>query len=451
VTASRGHILIAAALGATLNPLNSTMIAVALPAIGRDFGAEASSVTVLVVTVYLIATLVCQMPSGSIADRAGYARALSWGRWIFAAGAAAGAFAPALSVVVLGRVLMAAGGALMVPTAMALVRVEIPAERRPRAFGTLGAALGAAAAIGPVIGGWMAPLLGWRWLFAINLPVLAASWLLQPRRRRSSDGVEDEPRTRNIATPPPFDWLGGALTGVVLVLLTMATRASGTAAYGMAATAIVTGGLLVYHEQRVAAPVFDTHLFTQPVFMASAGVIGLQNLAMYSLLIELPFLFSGSANSRIGLSIGAMTAAMAMTSPLGGRLAERFGTRLVVMTGAVAGAAGVLAIVRLGGGASATEVGARLLLVGLGLGLSTGPSQAAGLSAVAGEKSGVAAATMSMIRYVGSIAGTVILGYTLVRGTDGASRQQTALFIFAGAFLVSGALAVVLPGVTSRS
>ena len=146
------------------------MVAVALPAISRDFGAEASSVTLLVVTVYLIATLVCQMPSGSIADRAGYGRALTWGRWIFAAGAAAGAFAPTLAVVVLGRILMAAGGSLMIPTAMALVRVEVPAERRPRAFGALGAALGAAAAIGPALGGWVAPLFGWRWLFAINLP-----------------------------------------------------------------------------------------------------------------------------------------------------------------------------------------------------------------------------------------------------------------------------------------
>ena len=66
----KGHPLIAAALGAALNPLNSTMVAVALPAISRDFGADASRVTLFVVTGYLIATLVCQMPAGSIADRA---------------------------------------------------------------------------------------------------------------------------------------------------------------------------------------------------------------------------------------------------------------------------------------------------------------------------------------------------------------------------------------------
>src|SRR3954467_14720577 len=102
------------------------MIAVALPAIGRDFGTTAPTVTLLVVTGYLIATLACQMPAGSVADRMGYGRALTIGRAIFAAGAAAGAFAPTLSVVVIGRLLMAAGGSLMVPTSMALVRIAIP-------------------------------------------------------------------------------------------------------------------------------------------------------------------------------------------------------------------------------------------------------------------------------------------------------------------------------------
>ena len=156
----RGHILVAAALGASLNPLNSTMIAVALPAIGATFSAQPSTVTLLVVTGYLIATLVCQMPAGSIADRVGHVRTLTWGRWIFAAGAAAGAFAPALWMVVLGRLLMAAGGSLMVPTSMALVRIMVPPDRRARTFGMLGAVMGVAAAVGPALGSWVAPVLG---------------------------------------------------------------------------------------------------------------------------------------------------------------------------------------------------------------------------------------------------------------------------------------------------
>jgi MFS family permease len=428
----RGHILIAAALGAALNPLNSTMIAVALPAMRADFSADPSTVTLLVVTGYLIATLVCQMPAGSVADRIGHGRALSWGRWIFAAGAAAGAFAPTLSAVVAGRLLMAAGGSLMVPTSMALVRVGVAAERRARAFGTLGAVMGVAAAIGPALGSWLTPLLGWRWLFAINLPVIAVSWALQPPLA-DSDGQPGAARVR-------FDWWGSALTAVTLVAFTMATRAHGqdmVVALSVGGAALAA---LLFIENRVPAPVIDLELFGKGPFVAAAGVIGFQNLAMYSLLVLIPFLFGASAGSSVGLAIMAMTGAMALTSPFGGRLADRVGARLVIVAGGLIGAAGVVAIERLGSAPQPFDLGLRLLLVGLALGLSTGPAQAAGLTAVAAEKSALGSATMSMVRYVGSIAGTVILGFALAVGTDSAARRDVAMWIFAGAFLASAVL-----------
>ena len=101
-----GSVLVSAALGAALTPLNSTMVAVALPALAVEFTASAAAVTVLVVTGYLIATLVLSVPAGSVADRIGYGRALTWGRWMFAAGAVIGALSPVLGIVVVGRLLM---------------------------------------------------------------------------------------------------------------------------------------------------------------------------------------------------------------------------------------------------------------------------------------------------------------------------------------------------------
>ena len=134
MTSDPNSILVAAAIGASLNPLNSTMVAVALPALSVEFGSPARTVTLFVVTGYLVATIVSQLPAGTVADRVGYARALTWGRLIFGAGAALGFLAPSLAIVVAGRLLMAAGGALVIPTAMALLRIAVPAERRSRAF-----------------------------------------------------------------------------------------------------------------------------------------------------------------------------------------------------------------------------------------------------------------------------------------------------------------------------
>jgi MFS family permease len=187
------RVLVSAALGSALTPLNSTMVAVALPALSRDFAAPASRVTLTVITGYLIATLLAQLPAGRVADRVGYVRALAWGRWLFVAGSIVGTFAPSLWVVVAGRLLMAVGGAFIIPTAMALVRVAVPASRRSRAFGTLGAVLGGAAAIGPAVGAAMVAQFGWRSLFVINVPILLASAALQPRIERSGS-VRDQRR-----------------------------------------------------------------------------------------------------------------------------------------------------------------------------------------------------------------------------------------------------------------
>jgi MFS family permease len=361
------------------------MVAVALPALGTEFNAQAATVTLFVITGYLVATIVAQMPAGTIADRVGYARALAWGRWTFGVGTAAGMLAPSLAFVVLGRLLMAAGGALIIPTAMALVRIGSLPERRSRAFGIMGSVMGGAAALGPALGSWMTEHFGWRSLFVINVPILLLSWMLQPR-------VAEEHTA------------GGPRRSGYLALL--GNRA----------------------------------------FMTGAGVISTQNLAMYSLLIQVPYLFGGGegADSGLGLAIIAMTFTMAAMSPLGGVLAEWVGVKLIVAAGGLIGAVGVTALGALPAAASARDVGMRLLIVGIGLGLSTGPANAAAISAVQQEESGVASATISMLRYFGAIAGTLILSLAFAPGADGAARQHLALWAYVVALIVSAVLGVML-------
>jgi MFS family permease len=194
-------------------------------------------------------------------------------------------------------------------------------------------------------------------------------------------------------------------------------------------------------------PVLNLDLLRNRGFIAGAGVIASQNLAMYSLLVQVPFLFGSAdaANSRLGVAIIAMTLTMALTSPLGGWLVELVGVKLVVASGGLIAAVAVAALTTLGSAASPREIGIRLLGVGLGLGLSTGPANAAAISAVPQQQSAMASATVSMLRYLGAITGTVILGYALAPGADGASRQHIALWIFVGALVISAALGLILP------
>jgi MFS family permease len=434
--AASGRLLVSVAIAAALTPLNSTMIAVALPAISSEFGAAAATVTVSVITAYLIATIVFQMPAGSVADRLGYARALTVGRWMFAAGALLAVLAPTLTAVVGGRLLMAAGGALMVPTAMALLRVSVRPERRARAFGTMGAIMGGAAAIGPAIGGLMIAQAGWRMLFLVNIPLLALSAVLQ-----GSSPAEGARASKRAA----FDWPGTLLLGGALTAAIAATRTSPPAAYALGMMAVVLFAGLLAQERHAAAPILDLHLFTMRGFVAGAGVIALQNLAMYSLLVQVPFLFGGDAPARassLSLAIVAMTATMAVSAPVGGRIAERLGIRSVVLAGGALGAAGIAGLALLDSEAPVIAVAARLLVIGLGLGLSMGPSQAGALSVVEASHSGMASAALSMLRYLGGIAGTVILSFALAGGE---SREYAALWIFAAAFGLSALSGIGLP------
>jgi MFS family permease len=444
---SHTAILVAAAIAASLNPLNSTMVAVTLPALSAEFAASASSVTVTVVTAYLVATLIFQVPAGSIADRIGYSRALGIGRLLFLAGAVAGAVAPALWLVVVARLVMAVGGSLNIPTAMALVRVAVPENRRGRAFGTLGAVLAGAAAIGPAIGAWMSSHFGWRTLFLINVPMIAASYAAQWLSGRDIDT-----QTTRRSPAPAFDWLGSALIGATLVLLTFATRAASPLAWWLAAIGIAAGLLQLWHERRVPSPVLRLSLFGERTFVAGSGVVATQNLAMYSLVLLVPFLFGSSsgADPQLGLAIIAMTATMAATSPLGGWLADRFGARAIVSAGGLSGALGVVGLIQLSPGSSAVAIGARLLLVGLGLGLSTGPAQAAALRAVPATHSGIAAATVSMLRYLGAVVGTVVISYAVSDGAGADARHRVALIVFATSFAISAGLGAWLTSEARR-
>jgi MFS family permease len=433
----RGSVLVSAALGAALTPLNSTMVAVALPALATEFMSPAAAVTVFVVTGYLIATLVLSVPAGSVADRVGYTRALMWGRWMFAAGSIVGTLAPTLGLVVAGRLLMAVGGSLINPTAMALLRISMPPERRSRAFGTMGAVMGGAAAIGPALGDFISTQFGWRMLFVINLPLLVISWLFEPRDEPAAASERHESRW--------FDWPGSVLLGLALIAVTFATRTAAPLAYWLAAGGAVAFVALIVHERRIETPVLNLSFFRLRGFVAGAGVIATQNLAMYSLLIQIPFLFGGGdAGSRLGLAIIAMTLTMAATSPFGGWLVEWIGVRAVVTAGGLVAAAGVVGLTRLSLTARPSEIALRLLLVGLGLGLSTGPANASAITAVPAHQSAMASATVSMLRYLGAIGGTVILSLAMSGGRAEA-RPALALWAFVAALVVSALLGLALP------
>lgn len=433
----------ALALSSMLTPLNSTMLSVVLGPIGREFHADDGFLTQLLVTSYLITSIVMQAPGGKLGDRLGHHRTLGFGQVAFLIGSLGAFLAPSVQLLGVARVLMATGGALIVPSASALLRLELPPEKRGQAFGAFGASMALSAAIGPPLGGFITSHFEWRATFLVNLLVLPVAAMLA---KSAHSPAEQHGSLKGFR----FDGVGSLLLGAALVACVVGARLDGTTRLAVLAAGIGIGVAFVLWERRHPEPVVDLTLLLRPVFVAGGMIIALQNLAMYSMLFELPQALTRIHHldtKQVGPLLGALMVSMVVAAPIAGRLNDRFGARLVAVSGCLSTLIGVgyLIVTPLRGATSAIP---GLVCLGVGLGLSSSPAQASAMNASPRESSGVAAAVLATMRYLGGVAGIVILGLVTTTTTDpvvALADHERALHYFAAALALALGFATMLP------
>ncbi len=428
--------LVALALSIALVPLNSTMLATALPGIAHEVHVDAPLVTQWLVTAYLLVGIALQSPAGKLADAIGHARALTLGQVVFAAGAVVGGFGHGLWMLVVSRALMAAGGAVMTPAVMAMLRVRLPIDRRARAFGAFGAVMGLAAALGPLVGGELTARFGWRTLFLVNAPPI----LIAALSSRRGGGAPAPP-----VASFRLDVVGSLLLAGGLGILVIGSR-SPTLVVPLSAAGIAALFAFVAWERRHPDPVVDLKLFARPVFVSSVVIVALQNLAMYAVLFALPIVLTrafGSSSKEVGRTLAAMTLAMVVASIASGRFVDRYGARRTAGVGAATALFGMILVATVPL-ASAKDLMLPLTLLGLGLGATTAPSQSSGLDAVGRDQSGMAAGVVSTGRYLGGVVGVAVLGPLLATG-DPLARYRMAAKIFAVALAAAFIATTRLP------
>ena len=389
------------ALSAMLVPLGSTMIAVALPSIGLEFGRAAAELTPWLVNSYLLISILALGPGGKLGDHWGLRNTLRAGQALFGLGCLLPIVWPAFGTLVVSRMLMALGGAFMLPSVMALVRRGVPADRRHRAFGTFGAMMGLAAALGPSLGGLLVHRFGWASVFLINLPALVLSVAL-------SRGFFRAVLPGAAPAALRFDAIGTLLR-------------------------------------------FDLGLLSNRHFAAGCAVVALQNLGMYALLFQLPYLFElvwHWGPERSGHHMTAFMVSMTGASLLGGRVAESLGVRATCIAGSLLSVAGLAILSRLTAATPEGLVLAGLLLGGAGLGLANGPAQSAAMTVIEAARSGAASGVLSTFRYLGGVVGISVLGWLLSGSAAKPSiaSHHLATTVFAGAFGLAALVALRLPG-----
>jgi EmrB/QacA subfamily drug resistance transporter len=436
-------VLVTAALGTMLAPLNSTMIVVALPHILDEFGRSLAWGSWIVIS-YLVAMAAMQPLGGSLGDRYGRRRLFLLGLVGFLAATVVAAFAWRIEVLLAARSVQAITGATAIPNGTALVRGLIPAERQGRSFGTIGALIAVAAALGPPIGGIITDSAGWRWIFAANLALLLPAIALG-LRLPAGDAVR----------AGRFDLRGAVLLTVTLVSLALALTvwrlegvplASGPV---LAALALASAYALRRHTRTHERPILNLGLFARPGFFPATLAVLLSNLTMYTVLLSLPILLTrraGWSSTQVGLLLAALSAQMVVFSPIGGRLADRHGRRAPALLGAVLGVAGMVPFVAVGSDWPWPAYLLPLAVLGSGIGLSAAPVQTAALAAASAQETGQAAGLFSTMRYLGSITGSGIMAM-LLTGAVPAVGDFRLLYALLSVVAVGAVLASArLPG-----
>jgi EmrB/QacA subfamily drug resistance transporter len=415
--------LMAAILGSFVASLDATVVNVALPAIERDLGGGLAGQQ-WVSNAYLLTLGSLILVGGSLGDIYGERRIFTLGVAGFGVVSVICALAPSIEVLVAGRALQGVFGALLTPSALAVIVASFPPEERGGAIGSWTAWGGIALVIGPLAGGWLIDVATWRWIFAINVPFVVATVLIVrmavPARPRADRTVR-------------LDVLGAVLcalglAGPVYALIRQPSVgwSSPEVLVALIAGLALLGAFLV-HEARTPQPMLPLGLFRRRNFAFG----NLETFAMYGGLSAVIFFLVlflqqvvGYDALQAGLATLPITIVMFTLSRRAGRLADRYGPRWFMGGGPLVAATGLALLMRLDAHVDyVTDLLPALLLFSLGLSATVAPLTATVLADADEHNAGIASGVNNAIARVAGLLAVAALG-AVVAGQFGATIDE---------------------------
>ncbi|HET7737725.1 MAG TPA: MFS transporter [Tepidiformaceae bacterium] len=438
------RLLVTVALGALLAPLNSTMIAVALPVIRRDFDVGHASAGWLISS-YLIAMAVTQPAAGRLGDQLGRERLFRAGLIGFLAFSVAAALAPNFALLLTFRTFQAISGAVLIPNGMGMLRAGAPPDRFGRFSGLTSAAIGATAAAGPLLGGALLLVGSWRLLFLASVPAVAVTLILTMSLPR---GASSATRRTTLGIDPLGLALFAGMLCATTLLLNSVRSADGTFTGTAAVAVTLLAALFAWRQRTTAWPTAEWPLFRTLSFAGASSHILLMNLAMYTTLIAVPFFLTdvqqrGAAVA--GVLLACMAALQALVAPFAGAAADAHGRRTpTVLSSVVALVAALLLVVGVGRDMSLAYLAVALTILGFGVGVGFVAASVAAVEAAPRALASSAAGTQSMMRYLGSIIGVGVLSGLLNTQGDAPAIGVFRLLFAAVAVMLALSLVAAL-------
>jgi EmrB/QacA subfamily drug resistance transporter len=442
-------------IGAFMGQLDASIVTLALPRVGRDLHASVGAVEWVALS-YLLVLVATVATVGRIADAVGRKLLYVYGFGVFTAGSVLCGLAPTLAVLIAARVLQAVGAAMLQANSVALIAEAMPRPLLGRGIGVQGTAQALGLALGPVVGGALLALGGWRLIFLVNLPAgmigLILGWFLLPRSRsrRVSEGR---------------DQLGAVLLALgaagPLVYLSLSSRAG----YGdpLLVAALVAGLLaavgFVKRERRVDAPLIDLSMLRRPGLAVGLGSGFVSYLVLFGTLFVVPYYLTAKhvGFALIGLQLSVLPFAIGLAAPIAGRLLNRLGDRPLTAGGMILTGVGLLEMALWH---STSGLLAGFALAGLGLGAFTPANNATIMAAAPPGHTGVVSGVLNMTRGMGTAVGVALasLIYTAASGASGtpplpdtAAHGLTAAFALLGSVALVAGLSLLLNRTTANA
>jgi EmrB/QacA subfamily drug resistance transporter len=434
-TSLQRRVLLVTILASFVSFLDGTVVTVALPAIATELGGDGEGALALqqwVVDGYLVTLGAFILLAGSLSDVHGRRRVLAVGLVGFAVTSVLCALAPTGPVLVVARLLQGVAGALLVPSSLAMIVSTFDGAAQGRAIGRWTAWTGTAMIVGPFLGGGLVDLVSWRWVFWINLPVVALTlWLLRSVPEQEA------------AVGRRID-----VVGAVLVALGLAGAVFGLIEQQWWACAV--GGVLlvafVAHERRAADPMLPLRLFGVRNFawgnLATVAVYGALAFGGFVLTLFLQQVAGYSATAA-GVAQLPTTVVMLLASTRFGTLAGQYGPRRFMTIGPIVAGAGFLLMLATDAGAYYwTQVLPGMVVFGLGLSITVAPLTAAILGAVPPSDAGIASAVNNAVSRVAGLVVIACAGVILGGALDVDSFHR-ALWVTAALLVAGGLISLV--------
>jgi EmrB/QacA subfamily drug resistance transporter len=409
VTRAQPWVLAATIIASSMVFIDGSVVNVALPSIQANLDAPVSQAQ-WIVNAYVLTLGALILVGGAAGDRFGRRRVCIAGLLLFTAASVWCGLALSSAMLVIARAAQGIGGALLVPSSLAIISASFPGQQRGRAIGTWAGASALTTALGPIAGGWLVDTLSWRAIFFINVPLALVALLLAVRwvpesRNQSAGGV---------------DWTGGALAVLGLGLLAYGLTAASSAGWsqlpvlGCLAGSGVSLGMLIWWERRAPAPMLPLALFRSPTFSGANVITLLLYFALSGEMFFLPFdlidIRDYSATAA-GAAFLPLTLIMGGLSRWSGGLNERYGSRALLVVGSVVVAAGLaLFAAPARGGSYWSTVFPAMVVWGFGMTLIVAPLTTTVLRAAGDSNAGAASGINNATARIAGMLAVALLG-----------------------------------------